>query len=186
MNKIVCGLLFSIFFTTSSFSASALDFLKHKSVRHLIANKSKGLQKKNYSDFSGEWKGTCVSEKGESPSFTLTIQQNDHAINYIFEGGESVAYAINAVETSAYTSNAYHDTTESTLHWDEEGKVLIFNFHLSDFGNYSGPTPIVAQMGRSTWQLQNAQLIVNIDEHNFEGEETYTEHAMCTFSKLQE
>ncbi len=177
------GIFFGLLFTTTSFSLSTIDFLKHKNVSTLIAKRSKKFQKGNFSDLSGEWKGACVTETDESPQFTLTIQQNDYSITFN-EDGVSLTYAINGVETSSYTINAYHFTREDALHWNKEGNILIFNSFLSDLGNYSGPTPIVTIMDRSTWQLLNNQLIVSIDEHNFEGEETYTKHAVCTFSKL--
>lgn len=106
----------------------------------------------HFTDFSGNWIGTCSD--GATPTLQIT---NTHDLITI-DGENKV---IGKLETSSETTSKYTHLTQTLLHWNADGSQLILNLAVEDQSFSDEVRDNDFFVGKSTFTLTNGQLVVD-------------------------
>jgi hypothetical protein len=194
MFKTALSMSLSLCLLAPSFASYGFHFLKTEHIKQHAPKKtsmtpsssipkpsiaSNGL---NYTDFSGEWTGTCsFSDDDYQYATNITITNNYASFTLSDDEGFKETYYTDALSSSSENGTT-HNLKHKIARWIDDNNKLIFS------EMYIESNPVDAQfsteMLETTFSLESNQLIVHNETHSFFGAVQYRDYSVhCGFSK---
>lgn len=178
--KMMSTVLLGSCLISPSFASNFLNqFMpKHKLIHQTVMTPKSGM-KHSYTDFSGQWTGTCSGGEGIQ---TVTIKNDYYYIEFDGQG-----YGIGQM-LSESSSNKWDATTNHMLlTWNSEGTVLkgkdVFVTTNWVDTNSSEQTLLAFHL-ETTLEMDGDTLIVNSYQVNSDGAPQKEFENKCTFHKI--
>ncbi|STY28502.1 Uncharacterised protein [Legionella wadsworthii] len=176
--KIMSTVLLGSCLISSSFASNFLNHFMPKYRLNQTDMTSKSARKQSYTDFSGQWTGTCSASEGIQ---TVTIKNDYYYVEFDGQG-----YGIGQM-LSESSSNKWNATTNHMLlTWNTEGTVLkskdVF-VTTSWVDRNSSEQTLLAFHLETTLTMDGDTLIVNSYQVNSEGAHQKGFENKCTFYK---
>lgn len=136
----------------------------------------------HYTDFSGEWSGTCVYDTEEMP-VNLAIENTD---SFMAIDGEQ--FKIGSLNTKTISDDQSESIDHSTLTWNHDLSVLTINdvglekIHSSP--PHTETQPMITFLSEFTFSLNNDQLLLKGQFRTLFGlEQSELNEIHCTLNK---
>ena len=163
----------------SVFSASILNVIGLNHEKHMLpAKTTKNLETnlKNYTDFSGDWTGTCTTGSGHSgEEQTVTIQNDERSLS-IGDYQIDMDTFINSSESDSISAYDNH----MMLTWNASGQLIMDQIAINRAT--IAPDATTVNLKKTTFSLVNGQLIITGTDTSMPDGETNTFN--CQFSKI--
>jgi hypothetical protein len=176
------------YISSPSYAFSSL--LKEKShkknkITSTYQSKTNNESEENYTDFSGQWTGSCDWDESGDYAFTITIKNDAHLF---FLDDMNDYYAIHDMlktSSNSTSSGTYYD--HQTIYWNQDKTKLITNeLNVSNFHDRQDniETPINYYFSKEEFSLNNGKLIMRIEENHYKELEKIRHNVfICTFDK---
>lgn len=190
MFKTALSMSLSLCLFTPSFASHGFHFLKTEHMKknaRITANSSitkpsVATEGFNYTDFSGQWTGTCsFSDDDYQYPSNITIINSYASFTLNDDEGYEETYNINSLSSSSDNS-ATHYLNHKIAHWTDDNSKLMFSEMFIEANPVE--SQFSTEMLETTFSLEGNQLIVHNETHSFFGAVQYRDYTVhCNFSK---
>ena len=182
MKKILAIALLSSSWGSSSYALNFLDKIagmQNMNIHRTSAPTHKLIELEKYTDFTNNWKGSCVSNNHDTHDITLSIKNDEETISF-----DGIEYDLNTLSTRSSAGDWGSDFTHVIMRWNENGDQLIINYTTVD--NTNGMESFYSSIGKDTITLMSGQLIIKNNYQQFHnGIVKNVSSETCTLSPVE-